>query len=56
MNQYVPPPRDMQVPNWSSLGRLKRGRFPSLSGGGHSFGGGAGQAVAGHGCRLLHLL
>lgn len=32
----------MQVPNWSSLGRLKRSRFPNLGGGGHQFGGGAG--------------
>lgn len=32
----------LQVPNWSSLGRLKRSRFPNLGGGGHQFGGGAG--------------
>ncbi len=32
----------MQVPHWSSLGRLKRLKFPSLGGGGGSFGGGAG--------------
>ncbi|PRW60975.1 DNA polymerase alpha catalytic subunit [Chlorella sorokiniana] len=31
-----------KVPNWSSLGRLKRSRFPNLGGGGHQFGGGAG--------------
>jgi DNA polymerase alpha subunit A len=31
-----------QVANWSSLGRLRRSRFPSLGGGGHAFGGGAG--------------
>ena len=42
------------MPHWSSLGRLKRSRFPNLGGGGHAFGGGAGpgalSAVAG---RLL---
>ena len=32
----------VQVPNWSSLGRLKRSRFPNLGGGGQQFGGGAG--------------
>ena len=32
----------LKVPHWSSLGRLKRSRFPHLGGGGHSFGGGAG--------------
>jgi hypothetical protein len=32
----------LQVPNWSSLGRLKRSRFPNLGGGGQQFGGGAG--------------
>ncbi|KAI3432425.1 hypothetical protein D9Q98_003979 [Chlorella vulgaris] len=31
-----------KVPNWSSLGRFKRSRFPSLGGGGQQFGGGAG--------------
>ena len=31
-----------QVPHWSSLGRLRRSRFPNLSGGGTQFGGGAG--------------
>lgn len=31
-----------KVPNWSSLGRLKRSRFPNLGGGGNQFGGGAG--------------
>ena len=36
----LPPPP--QVPHWSSLGRLKRSKFPSLGGGGHTFGGGAG--------------
>ncbi len=35
-------PLPLQVPNWSSLGRLKRSRFPNLGGGGHQFGGGAG--------------
>ncbi|PSC73303.1 DNA polymerase alpha catalytic subunit [Micractinium conductrix] len=34
-----------KVPNWSSLGRLKRSRFPNLGGGGHQFGGGAGAGV-----------
>lgn len=34
-----------QVPNWSRVGRLKRSKFPSLAGGGHSFGGGAGAGV-----------
>lgn len=34
-----------QVPNWSSLGRLKRSKFPHLGGGGHTFGGGAGAEV-----------
>lgn len=34
-----------QVPNWSRLGRLKRSKFPSLAGGGHTFGGGAGAGV-----------
>jgi DNA polymerase alpha subunit A len=32
----------LKVPHWASLGRLKRSRFPSLGGGGHTFGGGAG--------------
>ena len=32
----------LKVPHWSSLGRLKRSRFPNLGGGGHTFGGGAG--------------
>ena len=27
---------------WSRVGRLKRAKFPSLKGGGHTFGGGAG--------------
>lgn len=30
-----------QIPHWSGLGRLKRSKFPSLSGGGHQYGGGA---------------
>ncbi|KAL3140237.1 hypothetical protein ABBQ38_004511 [Trebouxia sp. C0009 RCD-2024] len=33
------------VPNWSRVGRLKRSKFPSLGGGGHTFGGGAGAGV-----------
>lgn len=36
---------DMQVPNWSRVGRLKRSKFPSLAGGGHVFGGGAGAGL-----------
>ena len=43
--------KDLKVPHWSSLGRLKRSKFPSLGGGGHTYGGGAGagalSAVAG---------
>lgn len=35
----------VQVPNWSRVGRLKRSKFPSLGGGGHTFGGGAGAGV-----------
>ena len=31
-----------QVPSWSRIGRLKRTTFPKLTGGGHTFGGGAG--------------
>ena len=31
-----------QVPQWSRIGRLKRDAFPKLTGGGHTFGGGAG--------------
>lgn len=34
-----------QVPSWSRVGRLKRSKFPSLGGGGHTFGGGAGAGV-----------
>lgn len=35
-----------QVPQWSRVGRLKRSAFPNLaSGGGHSFGGGAGPGL-----------
>lgn len=34
--------KDLKVPHWSSLGRLKRSKFPSLGGGGHTYGGGAG--------------
>ncbi len=35
-----------QVPQWSRIGRLKRSAFPNLgSGGGHSFGGGAGPGL-----------
>jgi DNA polymerase alpha subunit A len=30
---------------WSRLGRLKRSAFPKLTGGGHTFGGGAGPGV-----------
>ncbi len=32
----------LQVFQWSRIGRLKRTKFPSLKGGGHTFGGGAG--------------
>lgn len=35
------PPLGRQVPLWSRIGRLKRSSYPNLSGGGHSFGGGA---------------
>jgi hypothetical protein len=35
----------LQVPNWSRVGRLKRSKFPSLGGGGHTFGGGAGAGL-----------
>jgi hypothetical protein len=38
------PPR-AQVQLWSRLGRLKRSSFPKLTGGGHTFGGGAGPGV-----------
>jgi DNA polymerase alpha subunit A len=31
----------LKVPHWSSLGRLRRAKFPPLGGGGHAFGGGA---------------
>lgn len=34
--------KELKVPHWASLGRLKRSKFPSLGGGGHSYGGGAG--------------
>lgn len=34
-----------QVPQWSRVGRLKRAAFPSLAGGGHTFGGGAGAGL-----------
>ena len=30
------------MPGWSRIGRLKRTTFPKLTGGGHTFGGGAG--------------
>ena len=33
------------MPLWSRLGRLKHSRYPKLTGGGHSFGGGASQGV-----------
>ena len=36
-----------QVPHWSRVGRLKRAAFPSLAGGGHTFGGGAGAGLLG---------
>ena len=36
---------DLQVPQWSRIGRLKRSRMPSLAGGGHTFGGGAGPGM-----------
>lgn len=46
-----------QVPLWSRIGRVKKTEFPKLTGGGHTFGGGAGpgvmSTVAGalpHGC------
>jgi hypothetical protein len=39
--EYESPCRS-QVYQWSRVGRLKRARFPSLKGGGHTFGGGAG--------------
>lgn len=35
----------LKVPHWASLGRLKRSKFPNLGGGGHTFGGGAGQGA-----------
>ena len=35
----------MQVAHWSRLGKLKRQKCPSLSGGGGSFGGGAGPGL-----------
>lgn len=41
-----PIPHQPQVPRWSLLGRLKRLTFPKLTGGGHSFGGGASPGVA----------
>lgn len=31
----------LQVQLWSRLGRLKRSNFPKMTGGGHTFGGGA---------------
>lgn len=31
----------LQVQLWSRLGRLKRSTFPKMTGGGHTFGGGA---------------
>ncbi|KAK9841868.1 hypothetical protein WJX81_008187 [Elliptochloris bilobata] len=34
-----------KVPNWSRIGRLKRSKLPSLAGGGHTFGGGAGAGL-----------
>jgi len=34
-----------KLPNWSALGRFKRARFPTLTGGGHVFGGGASPGV-----------
>lgn len=34
-----------QVPQWSRVGRLRRSTFPSLGGGGGSFGGGAGPGL-----------
>eukprot|EP00889_Picochlorum_renovo_P005130 jgi/Picre1/32160/NNA_007506.t1 len=34
--------KELKVPHWASLGRLKRSKFPNLGGGGHSYGGGAG--------------
>ncbi len=38
----LPPP---QVPLWSRIGRVKKTEFPRLTGGGHTFGGGAGAGV-----------
>jgi hypothetical protein len=43
-------PLSLQVPNWSSLGRFKRSRFPSLGGGGQQFGGGAGAGALSGAC------
>jgi hypothetical protein len=40
-----PQPSTTQVPSWSRLGRLKRTTFPKLTGGGHSYGGGASQGA-----------
>ena len=34
--------KELKVPHWACLGRLKRTKFPNLGGGGHSHGGGAG--------------
>lgn len=34
--------KELKVPHWSSLGRLKRSKFPNLGGGGYAYGGGAG--------------
>ena len=34
--------KELKVPHWACLGRLKRSKFPSLGGGGHSYGSGAG--------------
>ncbi|EFJ41338.1 hypothetical protein VOLCADRAFT_107737 [Volvox carteri f. nagariensis] len=34
-----------KVPLWSRIGRVKKTEFPRLTGGGHSFGGGAGPGV-----------
>jgi len=43
-----------KVPHWSRVGRLKRNRFPNLSGGGNVFGGGASSgALAALSGRLL---
>lgn len=44
-----------KVLNWSRIGRFRRGRMPSLGGGGTMYGGGASQVCGGGALHHVHL-